>query len=203
MTRGAGGGAPQRSALDTAMSHLRRPVIWRRPFAAGPRSAPHANVWRGQSTRASVRKQITHFRAGTPPEFFHFPPCPPSAEQHLKFVSPVARGQQCRPFPGVGPLCRGTQTSAYTRGYPPAYGLQFDAPPPPPEVQWYLQPSCLYGTPRPSAGRQSVMVGSRGPVVEGHHSLTSCFTNLPTVTRYNCLISPILWPEPSILKSGT
>ena len=29
------------------------------------------------------------------------------------------------------------------------------------------------------------MVGNRGPVVEGHHPITSCFTNLPTVTPYN------------------
>ena len=26
------------------------------------------------------------------------------------------------------------------------------------------------------------MVGNRGPVVEGHRSLTTCFTNLPTIT---------------------
>ena len=24
------------------------------------------------------------------------------------------------------------------------------------------------------------MVGNRGPIVEGHHSFTTCFTNLPT-----------------------
>ena len=31
----------------------------------------------------------------------------------------------------------------------------------------------------------SVMAGNRGPVVEGHHSLTTCFTNLPTTAaRY-------------------
>ena len=29
------------------------------------------------------------------------------------------------------------------------------------------------------------MVGNRAPVVEGHHSLTPCFTNLPTITHYN------------------
>ena len=42
----------------------------------------------------------------------------------------------------------------------------------------------LVGTFWPGAGRESVMVGNRGPLVEGHHSVTSCFTNLPTVTHY-------------------
>ena len=46
---------------------------------------------------------------------------------------------------------------------------------------WYR----LYGSSRPGAGRESVIVGNRGPAVEGHHSLTTCSTNLPTITaRY-------------------
>ena len=27
------------------------------------------------------------------------------------------------------------------------------------------------------------MVGDRGPVTEGHHSLTTCLTNLPTISK--------------------
>ena len=46
---------------------------------------------------------------------------------------------------------------------------------------WY----CVYSNPRPGASRESVMVGNRNRVVEGHHSLTTCFTNLPNITaRY-------------------
>ena len=62
---------------------------------------------------------------------------------------------------------------------------------------------CLYSTSWPGASRESVMVGNGGPVVEEHHSLTSCFTNLPTITHYNPSFSPILLPEISILKPGT
>ena len=64
---------------------------------------------------------------------------------------------------------------------------------------WYR----LYGTHRPGASRESVMVGNRGPVVEGYHSLTSCFTNLPTIAA-RCIAtaphSPILYPETSLLE---
>ena len=43
----------------------------------------------------------------------------------------------------------------------------------------------LYSTSWAGASRESVMVGNRGPVVEAHNSLTSCFINLPTVAHYN------------------
>ena len=45
---------------------------------------------------------------------------------------------------------------------------------------WYR----LYSSSRADARRESVMVGNRGPVVEGHQFLAFCFINLPTVTHY-------------------
>ena len=49
--------------------------------------------------------------------------------------------------------------------------------------------------PRPGASKESVMVGNRGPVVEGHHSLTTCFTNLPTITARYITTAPH-FPKP-------
>ena len=59
--------------------------------------------------------------------------------------------------------------------------------------QWWYR---LYSsTSRPGASRESVMVGNRGPVVEGHHSLTTCFTNLPTITARYITTAPRLRPR--------
>ena len=52
--------------------------------------------------------------------------------------------------------------------------------------------------------RELVIMGYRGPVVEGHHSLTSCPTILPTIAHhyYNVQHNN---PNPftSVLKSNT
>ena len=50
---------------------------------------------------------------------------------------------------------------------------------------------------RPGASKELVMVGNRSPVVEGHHSLVNCFTNLPTITaRY--ITTPPDSPKPFV-----
>ena len=56
---------------------------------------------------------------------------------------------------------------------------------------WYR----LYSTSRLGASRESVMVGNRGPIVEGHHSLTTCFTNLLTNTARYITTAPH-FPKP-------
>ena len=50
---------------------------------------------------------------------------------------------------------------------------------------------CLYRTSRLGASKESVMVGNRGLVVEGHHSLTSCFTKFTHSYSLQPLMSPI------------
>ena len=49
------------------------------------------------------------------------------------------------------------------------------------------------------ASRESVMVGNRGPVLERHHSLTSCFTNSPTITARYITTAPHF---PNLLASN-
>ena len=49
-------------------------------------------------------------------------------------------------------------------------------------AMWYR----LYSTSRPGASRESVIVGNRGLVIEGHHSLTTHFAVLHTIfATYN------------------
>ena len=64
---------------------------------------------------------------------------------------------------------------------------------------WYR----LDSTSRQGASKESVMVGNRGPAVEGHHSLTAYFTNLPTATHYNPSFPNPFILKTSILKPGT